>query len=232
MAIIVMISALFFGSAVAAEDEISVPFQDILVAEPGSTTEIANIEVEQRLVGETCSVAVNADNQASVHPGNNLIARSGSAEVVMIGIEDEANGKVVESQTIELGDRIVVELIMGPEGISSLGFGVSILCNQDPEVAPLLEESEAPKAKVVTDLCSQTDQSESASTCCDDGGSESASCCDGAVTESAASASSTCCDDSNTTATSADGCSKPTVLSELQEAPVAKSVAKQPTYTG
>lgn len=251
MAIPVIVSALFFGSAVAAEDEISVPFDEVLRAEPGSIIEIANISVEDRLVGEVCSVSVNADNQASVHPGNSLVARSGDAEVVMEGIEDQANGKVVESQKIEIGQRIVVDLVMGPEGVSSLGFGVSILCNEDePEVIQLLEESPAPKAEATADPC----QSPSAAT-----GSHTQKCCAESEIESeieshATSFSSICCptaasepgsDTANgnatadaTSAGSGTTCSetkvvaKPEVLSGLKEAPVAKSVASQPTYTG
>ncbi|MDH3682858.1 MAG: hypothetical protein OEV40_23235 [Acidimicrobiia bacterium] len=119
-------------SPAAAEDEISVQPDHIVVAEPGSLTDIASEPVPIEFVGKTCGLRVVAQNGASVHPGNVLVVVTGDSKTVVEGVEDNPDGSVVANENVALGETISLQLQMGPDGISSLGFTVGFDCVPDP----------------------------------------------------------------------------------------------------
>ncbi|MEZ5165420.1 MAG: hypothetical protein R2695_02645 [Acidimicrobiales bacterium] len=68
-----------------------------------------------------------AENNASVHPGNDLVVASGEDSVVLRGVEG-APGKVTTAEaTLMLGPVITVTLVMGPDGIFSAGAKADVV---------------------------------------------------------------------------------------------------------
>ncbi|MEM9653361.1 MAG: hypothetical protein AAGA65_14780 [Actinomycetota bacterium] len=120
-------------SAPADATDISIPFDELVFGQPGSTVTIATVAVSAEMVGRTCNLVVLAENQSSVHPGNDLIVSTGGSQAVIFGVEDTANGGTSETYQMVVGSTILVQLRIGQDGMSSLGFDLSFDC-QEPVV--------------------------------------------------------------------------------------------------
>jgi hypothetical protein len=137
IAVLILVTMLmtigFAGSAaaVAGDEEftIVIPIDTVVFASEGSTTVLATTPVGEEFAGYVCSVATRAENQESVHPGNDLIVESGSSLVTLADVEGTAGGVVVGEGELELGSEIVVSLIMGPDAVFSAGFEVHLVCS-------------------------------------------------------------------------------------------------------
>lgn len=140
----------FFAAPVGAESEISIPFDDLIFAPPGSVVLLAEVDVDTDLVGRTCFLAVGAENQASVHMGNDLIVSTGTSEAVIVGVEDTPNGGTNQTYEMVVGPVITVQLRIGQDGMSSLGFGLSFDCQEPTEVTvPDLGEQQVDRTTTV-----------------------------------------------------------------------------------
>ena len=117
------------ATPVGAENEISIPFDDIIFGSPGEVVELAREPVDADLVGQTCEISVEAENQSSVHIGNDLLITTASSRAVVVGVEDTANGGTLQTFEVVLGPTVLVHIRMGQSGISSLGFSLSIDCD-------------------------------------------------------------------------------------------------------
>ena len=117
------------ATPVGAENEISIPFDDIVFGSPGEVVELAREPVDADLVGQTCEISVEAENQSSVHIGNDLLITTASSRAVVVGVEDTANGGTLQTFEVVLGPTVLVHIRMGQSGISSLGFSLSIDCD-------------------------------------------------------------------------------------------------------
>ena len=122
----------FFAAPVGAESEIDIPFDDLIFGAPGSVILLAEVAVDEELVGQTCQLAVIAENQSSVHIGNDLIVSTGTSQAVIVGVEDEANGGTNRTYEMVVGPTVMVQIRIGQDGMSSLGFGLSFDCDQLP----------------------------------------------------------------------------------------------------
>jgi hypothetical protein len=111
--------------------EISIPVDTVVRAPEGTTTELADADVPAEFAHHFCMVTAHAENQESVHLGNDLLVRSGTSQVVLPDVESEPGGVVEAAELLELGDVIVVSLIMGPDGVFSAGFEVTVECVPD-----------------------------------------------------------------------------------------------------
>jgi LPXTG-motif cell wall-anchored protein len=118
------------SAAAVAVDEfnIFIPIDTVVFAPEGSTTVLATVPVGEEFAGQVCSVATRAENQESVHPGNDLIVESGSSLVTLEDVEGTAGGVVVGEGELELGSEIVVSLIMGRDEVFSAGFELGVVC--------------------------------------------------------------------------------------------------------
>lgn len=152
---VVVVSATFASAASA--DDILVSPPGIVEADPGSVTVVATEAVPAELVGQTCDLQITATNGSSTHIGNTAVVKTGTAQAEIPGIEDSPDGSVVAVQPMELGPTIVIELKMGSEGLSSLGFTAGFSCPsaasaiadvQAPEVAGAQQVAELPAAPV------------------------------------------------------------------------------------
>lgn len=121
-------TALLTLGATPASGDILIEFDELIFGQTGSVQTVAEAAVPSDLVGSTCEISVIAANQASVHPGNDLIVSTGDSQVVIPGVEDEANGGTTAVSQLVVGPTIVVQLRFGEDEISSLGFDLSFDC--------------------------------------------------------------------------------------------------------
>ena len=121
----------------SAEDDLTINPNEVVIAEPGSLRTVASQAVPPELQGRTCDLRVVAENWASVHPGNTVIITTGTSRVEITGVEDQSDGTIKAAQAVELGETLQVDLLMGPDGLSSLGFAIGVDCGQPPPVAPV-----------------------------------------------------------------------------------------------
>ncbi|MDY7103355.1 MAG: hypothetical protein S0880_19400 [Actinomycetota bacterium] len=120
-------------TAGAQEDAIEIPLDSVVRADEGSETELGSAPVPAELQGATCEAEAQADNQESVHPGNDLVVTTGGVEAVIPGVEDEPGQVSVSAGTVVLGETITVSLRMGPDEVFSGGLVVSVDCTAPPE---------------------------------------------------------------------------------------------------
>lgn len=116
---------------VTATTDISIDFDELVFGAPGSVLVVAEVSVDEALQGRTCMLEVHAENQSSVHIGNDLIVSTGSSQAVIVGVEDTANGGFDQTYDMEVGESIKVQIRIGQDGMSSLGFGLSFDCQSD-----------------------------------------------------------------------------------------------------
>jgi hypothetical protein len=122
-----------------AEEEIVIRPETVISGAPGATVAVATMPVPAELVGRACDLRLTTRNQSSVHPGTNVIVATGASNTLVEGAEDSPDGSVLVTQRVELGTEIVVEVQLGSEGLSSLGFTVGFECSPDsllPVVQP------------------------------------------------------------------------------------------------
>jgi hypothetical protein len=128
---ITCIAALVVGSlAMPAEatTDIAIDFDELVFGAPGSVLTVAEVAVDESLVGRECTLKVHAENQSSVHIGNDLIVSTGSSQAVIVGVEDTANGGFDQTYQMVVGSSIMVQIRIGQDGMSSLGFGLTFDC--------------------------------------------------------------------------------------------------------
>jgi len=124
------------AGAAQATELISIPLDSVSFGPEGTTKLLASVDVPADLVGQTCSVIGQADNQESVHPGNDLIITTGDEELVIADFEREGN-LVLRADEIEtIGRTIEVNIRFGEDRFSSGGFVVSVECDLEEEVPP------------------------------------------------------------------------------------------------
>lgn len=81
-----------------------------------------------------CSVMATAENQSSVHAGNNLVVASGENQVVLENVERAPNVATEASGELTLANRVSVSLVMGQDDVFSAGMDVVLSCVEDPEI--------------------------------------------------------------------------------------------------
>ena len=147
------------AAAVVGDEEftIVIPIDTVVFAEEGSTTVLATTPVAEEFAGQVCSVATRAENQESVHPGNDLIVESGSSLVTVEDVEGTAGGVVVGEGVLELGSEIVISLVMGPDEVFSAGLDLVVDCTVVVEVTTTtLEATTTTLAATTTTLAATT----------------------------------------------------------------------------
>ena len=110
------------GTAVAQEPIITIPI-DVVARESGV---LAMVPVPAELQGSSCNVQSEAENQSSVHLGNNLIVASGSDSVTLFNVEREPGALTTASGDLTLGSAVTVSLSLGTDGVFSGGMIVTI----------------------------------------------------------------------------------------------------------
>lgn len=108
--------------------EISIPIDTVVRAQEGSTTQLATAEVPAEFADHSCEVRAHAENQESVHEGNDLLVQSGTSSVILADVESEPNRVTEAQQDLLLAEVITVSLVMGPDKVFSAGIDVVVEC--------------------------------------------------------------------------------------------------------
>ncbi len=106
----------------------------------GDVIEVAVIDVPTEHVGATCDVVGQTENQESVHDGNDLLIVGTVQTFTIANFEDEGFAVHQAGQIDSLPEIIRVFVRLGPDGVSSGGFRVSIECDDSGDLG---EETEA-----------------------------------------------------------------------------------------
>jgi hypothetical protein len=120
---------------VAAAEPLTIVDDTVIKAEPGSSTNLATVAVEPDRIGTVCTLLVHSQNQSSVHSGNDLVVTTGDMVAVIDDVEAEADEGRDLSTEVVLGPTISVDLRMGDDRRSSLGFSLELDCGT---TAPVL----------------------------------------------------------------------------------------------
>lgn len=119
------------AQAAHAYIEISIPIDTVVRADRDSTTQLTTADVPAGFAEHACTVLAHAENQTSVHDGNDLVVASGTSQVVLSDVEAEP-GQIVEATgQLVLGDVITVSLVMGPDEVFSAGIEVIVECLEE-----------------------------------------------------------------------------------------------------
>lgn len=115
---------------VAQDDdlEIVIPLPTVIRASQGAEIPLSMTQTAEAFVGETCGVSARAENQSSVHPGNDLVIESGGGEIILHDVEAQPGGVVTATGTLVLGETIVITLVMGADEVFSAGIEVRFQC--------------------------------------------------------------------------------------------------------
>lgn len=127
----VAIAVLAAGPA-SAIDDIIIPIDSVAFGDEGEIVEVASVTVEPELVGSTCSLELEADNNGSVHPGNDLIVTTGGQSGTIPDVESEPGQVTVVDGDVVLGETVVIELQFGPDGVTSGGLILTFDCEAQP----------------------------------------------------------------------------------------------------
>ena len=106
---------------------VEIPLGTVIRTDPGVQTLLASVAVPADLVGQECDVQTQAQNNSSVHPGNDLVVASGAESVVLSDVEGSPGKVTTADATVTLGDNVSVTLIMGPDGVFSAGASAFVV---------------------------------------------------------------------------------------------------------
>lgn len=142
VALTVLASAALATPAGAEGEEIVIRPTTVIYDDPGAVHTVADMPVPDSLLGKPCDLRVITQNQSSVHPGTDVSVTTGGATSWIRGVEDTADARVVDTHRVTLGSDILVEVTIGSDGSTSLGFTASFECTPEqllPTVAPAQE---------------------------------------------------------------------------------------------
>ncbi len=138
-ALLLSLLSLPFGGIASATQNlttIEIPVSTIVKVPPGTKKLLASEAVADELIGQSCQVSAEAQNQGSVHPGNDLIVASDGTAIAIRDVEGQAGGVTAANGSLVLGNDITVTLVMGEDGIFSAGITVTFDCRQDEPKPP------------------------------------------------------------------------------------------------
>ncbi len=161
---LVFSSFAFAGASAHAESNnsqkiISIPVNTVIrgIGE-GNTQELASENIDSETQGMDCRVVTFAENQGSVHPGNDLIVASGDNTVVLADVERAAGVTTEANQQLRLSDTVTVSLRMGEDDVFSAGMDVYLKCQDVPEIevcrdGEIITIKEDERLETDTDTC-------------------------------------------------------------------------------
>lgn len=125
------------GTAQAQIPDLIVPIDTVLTGQSlGNEVLVASETVPAGLVGQTCDVQAVAVNQASVHPDNDLIIRTGTSEVDILDVERGTDIVTPATGQVTFGPVVDVYVRMGPSTVFSAGMDVHFFCTPPPTTPP------------------------------------------------------------------------------------------------
>ena len=95
--------------------DVEVPQGTQVIEGPAGSTHPFSAPVPSNAVGLTCTAIDIADNNASVHLGNNIILTSAGGQIVMRNVEREPGVTTSGEGTLVLGTEITATIVLSPE---------------------------------------------------------------------------------------------------------------------
>jgi len=124
-----MLGVLLLAVPVAAQSTtIAIEVDDIVRGDPGEVIHLETVTVPEGMVGWTCTGTAQTEKNASEHRNNDFILASGGASATIPDWERKAEAITSMSGTLVLGDSITVDLVLGPDGVSSGGVLITLSC--------------------------------------------------------------------------------------------------------
>jgi hypothetical protein len=116
------------ASASVVSLELPIEADNGIYGNEGERINVIDIATPESLVGLQCALRYGDENNVSVHPETHIEATS--ANVVRLeGTEDSAGKITTGDDLLSLNDRIIVDVIIGPDEVASLDGGISLTCS-------------------------------------------------------------------------------------------------------
>lgn len=134
-AVVATMTLSFVGIPSGAAQEVGlveIPVGTVVRSDPGVTTLLGVATVPEELVGTSCGVRTRAENNESVHPGNDLVVASGGGSVTLVDVEGSSGKITVASSPLTLGTEVTITLIMGRDGVFSGGASSFVVVDCTP----------------------------------------------------------------------------------------------------
>ena len=147
------------ASATSSTAEISIPVSTVVRnIGVGNSKVLVTKDIDEDAQGMTCSVKAGAENQGSVHPGNNLVITSGDSSVTLEDVERAPNVTTSANGELTLDESVAVSLVMGKDNVFSAGMDVVLSCEDVPEIevcrdGKIITIGEDEKLETDTDVC-------------------------------------------------------------------------------
>lgn len=116
--------------ALGQEGTIIIDVQGVARGNEGDVVEVAQVSVDPALVGATCTGSLATENNSSVHPDNTLIIETGGLTAEIPNVEENPGEVQIIDGTIVVGETITVSMRFGPDGVTSGGFLITLICAQ------------------------------------------------------------------------------------------------------
>jgi hypothetical protein len=116
-----MAALLIIGMPIAQASLFEISIDTVITAGEGSITTLGTTDTPPDLIGMSCIGVVEATNQLSAHPGNDLIVSSGDDSIVLEDVERESGAVTAADAPLTLGSSVTVSLHMGSDEIFSGG---------------------------------------------------------------------------------------------------------------
>lgn len=112
----------------AQDNVITIAVEGVLTGSEDEVVPVVSETVDPSLVGATCEVEGQTENNSSVHPGNDLILTTGDSTATIENTEEFPGEIAPGSGTIVLGETIDISVRFGPDGVTSGGVIVTFDC--------------------------------------------------------------------------------------------------------
>ncbi len=147
--------ALVFGvvSPATAIDDLTIPIDSVVRGDSFETVTVASVTVPADLVGDTCTVTLEAANNNSVHDDNHLIISTGGESVTFPNVESESFQTTTAAGDVTLGESVLVQLQLGEDGVSSGGLSLTFDC---AEVLPTTTIAPTTTTEPPTEVLTET----------------------------------------------------------------------------
>lgn len=124
----------WFAPVTIADAQSAVVSLVILHADEGSTSQLAQFDVDAELVGLTCELTASVDNQKSVNIGNDVYVSTGGSQLVLTDVEAIAGHITSATSTVVAGDSVVFAVHMGPGRVFSGKLAMNLDCQTPTDV--------------------------------------------------------------------------------------------------
>lgn len=127
---VLMAITLVATPAFGQEGTIIIEVEGVARGNEGDVVQVAEEPVPAPLIGALCTGTVATENNSSVHPNNTLIIETGGLSAEIPNVEEDPGEVQVIDGTIVIGDTITVSMRFGPDGVTSGGFLITLICAQ------------------------------------------------------------------------------------------------------